>query len=739
MIFLTEDGEIGKLDYIIPHVHASSKISDVQGWDFVYHESSTPLPSIEYIYNSAIGNSQLGFSFVVGPFNDNITLNSDYTRPVMPNVDRYSWYKPVWQRYNIDRLKDQFPSLNLDHVFLYAPLRDIIEGKATKEPYWKNSQIERIAQKKSRDLFENFEWVITLGNSDPDQGVKVTVDNEGDIIAIGDFNGTIFMGEVNNIGTQDVYLTTLDQGVYIAKYNKGGVLQWARSIDSTSPQGPIFGRSVVTDEGGNIYVVCDNNLTGFIEINKYNSGGDLLNIINIPVTPSQFLGDIKVDKYENVYICGGFEGTLNLGIYTLTSSGQDSGFVAKLDSTLNFVWAKQLTDGTYSKANEIAILKEEYLYLTGVFETEINLDPIQLSGVGNPDMFVAKIYTGDGTCLWADSFAYNASTSFTDTSICVDPKGHVLITGSFQGTIEIEDKQLSSFPGVNDIFLIKLLSTGKLVWMKMCGGSSGDTAHDVESDSEENVYITGSYTSGAYFSPVELESRGGTDIYLTKFNKDGLLVDIVTAGGINNDSGADLVLDKEENIYITGYFDGEAEFSPYVVLSPPGGSLDAFLGKIPKQRFQSGLKIGGVQSWLGSHSWSWREEKFYQEEFEIPLATTIFINPIDSLIPGKKDHIWTLTDTENGNVIVKIRKTPYFIWTFLEPGFYTISCELQDANGNIYQTEHKGKIRVIDHKSPFAGDLTPEVVNPSDYLIRSIYYDRKDLGFPPYSRFDIGS
>jgi len=140
---------------------------------------------------------------------------------------------------------------------------------------------------------------------------------------------------------------------------------------------------------------------------------------------------------------------------------------------------------------------------------------------------------------------------------------------------------------------------------------------------------------------------------------------------------------------------------------------------------------------LGSHSWSWREDKFYQEEFEIPIATTIFINPIDSLIPGKKDHIWTLRDTESNNVIVKIRKTPYFIWTFVTPGFYTISCELQDANGNIYETEHKGKIRVIDHKTPFAGDLTPEVVNPSDYLLRSIYYDRKDFGFPPYSRFDI--
>jgi hypothetical protein len=271
----------------------------------------------------------------------------------------------------------------------------------------------------------------------------------------------------------------------------------------------------------------------------------------------------------------------------------------------------------------------------------------------------------------------------------------------------------------------------------MCGGQSGDASYDIESDSEENVYITGSYTSPAYFSPEEIESRGGTDIYLTKFNKDGLLVDIVTAGGINNDSGADLVLDKEENIYITGYFEGESEFSPYIVLSPPGGSLDAFLGKIPKQRFQSGLKIGSVQSWLGSHSWSWKEEKLYNKEFEIPLATTIFINPIDSLIPGKKNHIWTLTDTETGKIIAKIRRTPYFIWTFLNPGFYTISCELQDANGNIYQTEHNGIIRVIDHKEAFAGDLKPEVVNPDDYLLRTIYYDRKELGFPPLSRFEI--
>lgn len=736
LLLVTDIGEIGKIDYIIPHIHATSKFPGTQGWDFVYHDSSTPLPSVEYIYNGGIGFSQLGFNFIVGQINDNITLNSDYTRPIMPNVDRNSWYKPIWQRYNIDKLKDQFPSLNLNDVFLYAPLRDIIEGKATKESYWRNSQIERIAKKKSRNLFENFEWIITLGNSQPDQGVKVTVNKEGDVIAIGDFQGTIFMGEVNNIGTQDVYLTSAESGVYISKYNKGGVLQWARSISTTSPQGPIFARSVITDGNSNIYVVSDNNLTGFIEINKYNSSGLLLNNINIPISPDQFIGDIDVDKYQNIYICGGFQGTLNLGIYSLTSL-QNVGFIAKLDTTLNFVWAKQLNSPTYSRAYELAILKEEYIYVTGLFENDINLSPISLTGVGNPDMFVGKFNTGDGACIWAESFGYDSLSSFVSPSICLDLKGHVLITGSFQGTLAIQNEKISSFPGGEDIFVVKILSTGKLIWLKMCGGQSGDTSHDIESDSEENVYITGSYTSESYFSPVEINSRGGTDIYLTKFDKDGTLVDIVTAGGINNDSGADLVLDAEENIYLTGYFEGESEFSPYVVTSPPGGSRDAFLGKIPKERFNAGFKIGAVQSWLGSHSWAWKEEKFFQEEFEIPLATTIFINPIDSLVPGKKDHIWTLTDTETEEVIAKIRKTPYFIWTFVNPGFYTISCELQDANGNLYQTEHKGKIRVIDHKDPAAGDLIPEIVNSEDYLLRSIYRNRKEMGFPPLSKFNI--
>jgi hypothetical protein len=212
------------------------------------------------------------------------------------------------------------------------------------------------------------------------------------------------------------------------------------------------------------------------------------------------------------------------------------------------------------------------------------------------------------------------------------------------------------------------------------------------------------------------------DIFLGKWNKDGVLVDLVTMGGINMDAGTSLSMDKNENIYLSGYFTGsESQFSPFVISSPQPGGTEGFLLKLPKKKYQTGLSIGEISSWLGSHSWSWKESKFYRNEFEIPLASTVFINPIDSLIPGKKNHVWTLTDSESGEVIIKVRKTPYFIYTFTREGFYDVSCQLEDANGNIVNVEHKGKIRVIDHKNPDPEDLIPEIVNSLDYRYRTIY------------------
>lgn len=730
LLTLTSNGEICQIDYVIPHIHATSKFPGSYGWDFVYHDTSVPLPHIEYIHEAGDDSNKMWFTLNTGGFNENITLNTALIRPKMPHVDSNSWYKPIWQRFNIDYLKEQFPSLNINNIFLYAPLRDILKNKVAKEEYWRNNQIERISEKKSRNLLSTFEWIISLGSQDNDVGIKICSDNEGDIISVGNFKGDIFVGGVNNISSQNVYLHSPSyKGIYIVKYNKVGVLQWARTHMPTPITGDLKAQSVISDTYNNVYVLYSYEeqphlKPSHIIISKWNSDGDLINTFNFVISDNQyinnpinFIGDIKIDKYQNIYLCGSFKGTLNINS-RIIEANYLTGYIIKFDNVMNDIWIKTInSDNNDVYINEIII--NENLYITGTFEGTLNLDDIKLIGKGK-DIFISELDINNNIFVWGKSLSTSNDTVVLNSHLNIDSKNNILLTGSFYGELSLENKKINS-PLYNfNIFIIKLSPTKKLIWMKNYGGDLFEYVSDIEKDNNDNIYITGHYSDEAHFDSITLSSRGMSDIYLCKLDKDGNIIDTITAGYYFNDRGGDLTLDKEENIYLTGYFMGNAEFKPYTI-NLPSGNLDVFIAKIPQRKFIPGYKIGLIQSWFGSHSWSWKEEKLYENEFEIPIGATVFINPINSLIPGKKNHTWTLTNAYSGEEIIKIRKTPYFIWTFVKPGSYTIHCELQDANGNVYETTHKGKIRVINHKEIKENDIKPEIVNNNDYNLRSIY------------------
>lgn len=709
IILPTSIGQICKVDYIIPHIHATSKFPGITGWDFVYHDTAYPYPNVKYMYNENVGEGQIGFNYLPSPLPIDLTLDSNYTRPVMPSVDGYSWSKPKWQRFSIDYLKNQFPSLNPDHIFLYAPLRDILSGKAAEEAYWRNPIVERIARKKSRDLFDNFEWATTI------KGYSAVDENDGSLILASDYSGTVFLGSISNIPSQDIYVT--GAGFYVAKYNKSGVIQWGANYGISTET--ISTRKYKVDHLGNIYILSRDTVTSVRTLYKIGPMGNLLTTKTIPADAATFQGTIngiEVDSRGNIYIYGWHGGTLTLGNFVLTRPVGSiyNGFIAKLDPSLSYIWAKDF-DGQ-SVIEQVTSDGDDYIYVNGYLISSVNLgNGIVLTGSSFGEAFYSRFYSADGTCIWGKNPKTSAGGSSSSVS-AIDSKGNISTIITSFGTLTIDGETFTNL--FNDNLIAKFDSTGSLLWIKRIKDIIDTPAlqiFDILTDSEDNTYFI---SIDNYTSPAK--------IFLAKINTEGYLVDIFSNS--NDNYGAqtltltsytnppNISMDKENNLYV---------------------SVDFLSGKIPKERFVSGYSIGSVQSWLGSDSWSWKEVKFFENEFEIPLASTIFINPVDSLVPGKKDHIWTLTDTETGEVIVKIRKSPYFIWTFVKPGFYTVSCELQDANGNLYTVVHDGKVRVIDHKDPIAGDLVPEIVNPNDYLLRSIYYNKKDLGFPPATRYEL--
>lgn len=115
--------------------------------------------------------------------------------------------------------------------------------------------------------------------------------------------------------------------------------------------------------------------------------------------------------------------------------------------------------------------------------------------------------------------------------------------------------------GNNISFLIPNVNPNKTLvidplirsWGTYFGGNAGEFGNHSVSDSEGNVYITGTTssleqiaTSGSY----QTNLNGDRDLFLSKFNSDGVLLWSTYYGGTGTEEGGNICLDDEDNIYL---------------------------------------------------------------------------------------------------------------------------------------------------------------------------------------------
>lgn len=288
--------------------------------------------------------------------------------------------------------------------------------------------------------------------------------------------------------------------------------------------------------------------------------------------------DIVADEDGNVYVAGQIEFVTDFGNGVLREAfGVHDIFVAKYSHTGRLVWAKNAGGKGGDKAHSIALDGLGNLFLAGEIEDTAYFDGIMIStGLAEiNNMFIAK-YDTSGDALWARNIRIDGPLQTRGYGITCDAAGNAYICGATRGDTYYGNTYLFTTTGDYDATLFKFSPSGGLIWSRKMGGLESDKAYGVVADNQGYIYVTGYFVGQAFFAPgVSRTGRGGTDIFLAKYDTSGVLQWVEQAGDAGFDRGWDVTINTNGQIAITGEFQANAGFGSNTVFS--NGNHDMFL------------------------------------------------------------------------------------------------------------------------------------------------------------------
>ena len=122
----------------------------------------------------------------------------------------------------------------------------------------------------------------------------------------------------------------------------------------------------------------------------------------------------------------------------MTAVGDNDGFVLKLNSSGNFMWAKQFGGAESVLSKDLAIDDDNNIYSIGHFSGTADFNPSLLgvhniTSAGSFDVYISKL-NSSGNFVWAKAFS--GVDIQTGESIEVDALNNVITIGYFEGVTD---------------------------------------------------------------------------------------------------------------------------------------------------------------------------------------------------------------------------------------------------------------------------------------------------------------
>jgi len=294
--------------------------------------------------------------------------------------------------------------------------------------------------------------------------------------------------------------------------------------------------SVAVDSSGNV-LTASSGPPNTAQVEKFSASGSLLWIDQFGSTSggSADSGSVATDAAGNVYVGGGFSGTVNFnpsGTHNVTAGPNTNGFVLQLTSAGKFGWVSPFTSqnsAASSSANSLAVDGNGNVDVGGYYVGSVDFStgrhavtlPYTVSG-GNTygGGFIVQL-NSSGSLVWAQQ----AGNGWSGVDhLALDSSGNIYVEGTFQGPSTGGPSQTQigtdtfTCQGSTDIFVAEWSASDTFQWAASIDGSSEQQPTGIAVDSSGNVDIGGWGSTPLYYdetNPITLQSGPYFVIQLT--------------------------------------------------------------------------------------------------------------------------------------------------------------------------------------------------------------------------------
>ncbi|MFI5172859.1 MAG: hypothetical protein ACHQFW_10735, partial [Chitinophagales bacterium] len=257
-----------------------------------------------------------------------------------------------------------------------------------------------------------------------------------------------------------------------------------------------------------------------------------------------------IETSDGGFLLGGYSNSGISGDKSEISQGSYDYWVIKTDASGNIMWQNTIGGTGYDYLIRVIQSLDGGFLLGGYSNSNISGDKTEASNGGN-DFWIIKL-DASGNILWQNTVGGSGDDKLSD--IVKMPSGDYILAGHSSSGISGDKSEVSQ--GGGDYWVIKINSTGSIVWQNTIGGSSDDVLHSINKTSDGGFLLCGE--SSSVISGDKTEGAiGGSDYWVVKINNLGTIIWQNVIGGKSEEYLVSAVKNPDGSFVLAGYSNSE--------------------------------------------------------------------------------------------------------------------------------------------------------------------------------------